>query len=575
MSNECEGSTDEMPSSSASQPSSRPSQLRSTVSQPLLLKAFCNIQSYSSGTKNKKITHGIMHMIVKDNLPFTFVEGMFCVHLLFYYFILRNLTFIKGAGFLDFMKENFPLYKVPTRNTIKAEIDKLYEVEKNKCVSLLSNLRCVTLTTDIWTNIDMKSMLGITVHGLLDTKPFNGTIGVYELSESHTASHISEILSDAMKNFSIEEDNVKAVVTDNARNIVNAIYEKFGKKRHIPCFAHTLNLVCSNSLDISAVQGIILKCKTIVKWFKRSVKANDDMRKVQAAAGVPEGKFLKLLLDVNTRWNSTYYMIERFIKLSAYVSQVLLNYPDSPPMITSREKDELMEICTFLRPLEAMTVQISGERHGTLSQIIPLVHCGHEQISKIHPCQPAAQKLKQEILKQFDKRFATIEQSFLLAASTILDPRFKRVNFKDPLALSSVLRYIRAEITEKDDKMETASESSVESEHDFDFWAPHKTLAHKKKRACDDVQPQDELTFYLNSQVLPLKSNVVDAWDDMKTVYPKLYEVSQNYCHLIGTSVPAERLFSKAGSTATLKRNRLTTKRLSKLLFLQTWLNKK
>lgn len=97
----------------------------------------------------------------------------------------------------------------------------------------------------------------------------------------------------------------------------------------------------------------------------------------------------------------------------------------------------------------------------------------------------------------------------------------------------------------------------------------------KKKRACDDVQPQDELTFYLNSQVLPLKSNVVDAWDDMKTVYPKLYEVSQNYCHLIGTSVPAERLFSKAGSTATLKRNRLTTKRLSKLLFLQTWLNKK
>lgn len=143
MSNECEGSTDEMPSSSASQPSSRPSQLRSTVSQPLLLKAFCNIQSYSSGTKNKKITHGIMHMIVKDNLPFTFVEGMFCVHLLFYYFILRNLTFIKGAGFLDFMKENFPLYKVPTRNTIKAEIDKLYEVEKKQmCVIAFKSALC-------------------------------------------------------------------------------------------------------------------------------------------------------------------------------------------------------------------------------------------------------------------------------------------------------------------------------------------------------------------------------------------------------------------------------------------------
>ncbi|XP_067635661.1 uncharacterized protein [Eurosta solidaginis] len=208
MTNECEGSTDEMPSSSASQPSSRPSQLSSTASQPLILKAFTNTQSYSSGTK---ITHGIMHMIVKDNLPFTFVEGRFCV-----------------LALLDFMKQNFPLYKVPTRNTIKAEIDKLYEEEK-KCVSLLSNLHCVPLTTDIWTNIDTKSMLRITVHGMLETKPFNGTICVYQLSESHTASHISDILSDAMKNVSTEEDNVKAVVTDNARNIVSAIYEKFGK----------------------------------------------------------------------------------------------------------------------------------------------------------------------------------------------------------------------------------------------------------------------------------------------------------------------------------------------------------
>ncbi|XP_067629491.1 uncharacterized protein [Eurosta solidaginis] len=121
ITNECESSTDEMPSSSASQPSSRPSQLSSTASQPFILKAFTNIQSYSSGTKNKKITYGIMHMIVKDNLPFTFVEG---------------------AGFLDFMKQNFPLYKVPTRNTIKAEIDKLYEEEKKMCVIAFKSALC-------------------------------------------------------------------------------------------------------------------------------------------------------------------------------------------------------------------------------------------------------------------------------------------------------------------------------------------------------------------------------------------------------------------------------------------------
>lgn len=56
----------------------------------------------------------------------------------------------------------------------------------------------------------------------------------------------------------------------------------------------------------------------------------------------------------------------------------------------------------------------------------------------------------------------------------------------------------------------------------------------------------------------------------MKTVYPKLYNLAKKYYLLVGTSVPSERLFSKTGTTE--KRNRLTTKRLSKLLFLNLWL---
>ncbi|XP_054091451.1 zinc finger BED domain-containing protein 4-like isoform X2 [Zeugodacus cucurbitae] len=524
--------------------------------QPLISKVFQNIENFSlHGSKNQKLQHGIVEMVIKDNLPFDFVEG---------------------KGFLSFMKQHFPLYKVPTRNTIKAHIEKMYDEEKEKCVAMLKTFSYLSLTIDIWTDVEMNSMLGVTIHGVNGTKQFNGTIGVYKLTETHTASHISEVLIAALKDFSIDEKQVMAVVTDNGANIVKAVHDSFGKKRHIPCFAHTLNLVCENSLNDPEVNAVVVKCKKIVKWLKRSVKANDDLRNMQAAAGVAEGKMLKPILDVKTRWNSTYYMLERFIKLCSYINQILLNYSDAPVMITSKEKDDIIEILSVLRPLEAMTVQLSGEQRATLSQVIPLVHCGREQIVRITAKQPVAEQLKDVVLNQFDRRFGYIEHSFLLAASTLLDPRFKIIHFKDPLALSPVIKFLRTEITVADDTMETGSESSVESvENEFDLWAPHKTLVHKRRRKDNDfTSPQDELSFYLNCQVLELSGNTIDAWEEMKTVYPKLYGLSKKYCHLLGTSVPAERLFSKAGATATEKRNRLTTKRLSKLLFLQTWLNR-
>jgi len=53
-------------------------------------------------------------------------------------------------------------------------------------------------------------------------------------------------------------------------------------------------------------------------------------------------------------------------------------------------------------------------------------------------------------------------------------------------------------------------------------------------------------------------------------MYPNLYEIARQKMSIVATSVPSERLFSKTGNIISKKRNRLTEKRLSKLVFMSS-----
>jgi len=58
----------------------------------------------------------------------------------------------------------------------------------------------------------------------------------------------------------------------------------FGRKRHIPCFAHTLNLVIQDAIATTPeFQTIVKKIKNIVTYFKHSVKATNALNELQTS----------------------------------------------------------------------------------------------------------------------------------------------------------------------------------------------------------------------------------------------------------------------------------------------------
>jgi len=353
-------------------------------------------------------------MIAKDDLP---------------------LNTTNKSGFLHLMKTVAPLYKVPSRMTITQMTDAKYDILSLKVKEKIKQIDALSLTTDIWTDtLNTRSYLGLTGHFIDEGKLLSITFGVTE--ERYNAEYLATVFQNMCSDSNITSEKISAVVTDNASNIVKTVEDLYGKKRHLSCFAHTLNLVASKLFDekdgLNDVKALVASVKTIVKHFKHSVQASDELRKAQSDLQA----LLKLIQSVCTRWNSTYYQLERFIKLSEKIAPILLSNSKAPAMLTASQLDNLKDFIQIFQPLELLTKEVSGENYVTSSKIIPMVYGLTKAIESVQPNTAIGCECKTFILNEINKRFKAIEQVHLLAISTLLDPRFKKIYFHDRIACS-------------------------------------------------------------------------------------------------------------------------------------------
>ncbi|CAI6365112.1 unnamed protein product [Macrosiphum euphorbiae] len=223
-------------------------------------------------------------------------------------------------------------------------------------------------------------------------------------------------------------------------------------------------------------------------------------------------------------------MVQRFLELSSLISDILLHRPSAPQMPSAINLQKLQAVLVVLRPFENVTLEMSSQRNVTISKVLPLVSCLNNSITLYTLDTELGSKLKDVTVAELNKRFGNIEKFYSFPIATLLDPRFKNLHFKDPVDCSKAIAKLK--------NLESASDQMVMQ--------------------------------YLGTPVINLSQDPIETWEEMKTVYPQLYNESQKMFCILATSVPSERLFSKAGATLSKERNRLLGKRLSKLLFLNS-----
>lgn len=512
--------------------------------QPTVKETIENKTPYDQKSVHRQdLDRLVLQMIVEDMQPFSIVED---------------------KGFKKFVKALDARYELPSRTKLaETMLPRIYAEERTKLSNDLKETTSISLTTDIWTSRKTESYLTITAHYInsnwqlcsciLETKRLEGP---------HTAEYIAQTIREIMALWDISK-KVNAIITDNASNMAAAI-TSLGV-RHAGCFAHTLNLVVNNSLsNTQGFEDIKGKVKDIVSFFKHSVKGSDTLRQVQTQAQRPT--VLKLTQECPTRWNSCYYMLERYSELHAEVTTALCLLNKQNMCLSNDELDVIKSAIASLRPFEIATREMSGEKFTTASKVIPMVKMLHKALQKV----PST--LSTELNKQLRTRFLNAETKFLWAASTLLDPRFMKHAFTDTTALKSIQDGLITRMKPVEDpQMDTsdvvqdqpaAATSELWEEYDAQV-ATFVSFASQHT-----VRPQIEMKRHMEEAPIARHLDPLKWWQDRELLCPQLQQLAKRFLSVPATSVPSERLFSKAGELVSHRRTNLKESNINMILFL-------
>ena len=223
---------------------------------------------------------------------------------------LQPFSIVEDVGFQRLMHVIEPRYKIPSRRFFTENmISDLHQKVRQAIQQQINEATLISFTTDSWTaEHTTQSYMSLTAHWIdVNFQRKSAILHCEALDSRRTADHLADLLMSMLTAWNITSDRCHVILRDNAVNIAKACL--ITGLLSCGCFAHTLQLTINDSLFAQqAVNDAITIARKIVTHFKHSSSGTSKLHELQNELGLPAHQ---LIQDIQTRWNSTYYMLQR------------------------------------------------------------------------------------------------------------------------------------------------------------------------------------------------------------------------------------------------------------------------
>lgn len=261
---------------------------------------------------------------------------------------------IESPEFINMLRVLGYTGSLPSRKSLRNTIVQLAGNTRTEVAEQLRGA-VVTLAADGWTNVRRQKITNI-------VPMVNGVAyywsSIVNAGEQNTAEWLAgQLLPVILALISECGARVVGVVVDN--EAVNGaahrlLLEKLPFLIHVPCAAHTIQLVVRSCLAKPYFAPTVLQFVELVKVFDAK-QHRIALRKQQELA---EKKLLVVQKPCDTRWSSLLTSAERMLLLEMEVKHVCLT---ALPSVTAEFWTKLRELVAFLKPFQVATDRIQRD----------------------------------------------------------------------------------------------------------------------------------------------------------------------------------------------------------------------